>query len=333
MTMKSAVLVPGDGVGPEITDATVKVIEAMGTEIEWQVVEAGMKTMEEYGRPLSPKFFPLAWECGVVLKGPITTPIGKGYRSVNMIIRERLNLYANVRYARSIPGVSGMHDNVDVIIVRENTEGLYVGFEREAAQGVVESIKLTTESASRRIGSYAFELAARMGRGKVTALHKANILKMGDGLFLRTVENVSKTYSGIDFHQMLVDNACHQLVVDPSQFDVIVAQNLYGDIVSDLIAGLVGGLAVMPGANMGDNIAVFEAAHGSAPDIAGKGIANPSGMMLSAALMLDHMRMPDDAARMREAVYAALADKDALTPDMGGKGDTEKFTQAVIDAL
>ncbi len=331
--MKSVVLVPGDGIGPEITEATTKVIEALGVEIDWQVVDAGAKTMEEYGRPLSPKFFPLAWECGVVLKGPITTPIGKGYRSVNMIIRERLNLYANVRFARSIPGVKGLHDGVDMVIVRENTEGLYIGFEREAAQGVVESIKLTTESACRRIGRYAFELAAKEGRSKVTALHKANILKMGDGLFLRTVESVAKGYNGLEFQQMLIDSACYQMVVNPQQFDVIVTQNLYGDIITDLVAGLVGGLAMMPGANIGENIAVFEAAHGSAPDIAGKGIANPSGMMLSAALMLDYLGFREEGARMREAVYAALADNSVLTPDMGGKGDTEKFTAAVIAAL
>ncbi len=331
--MKSIVLVPGDGIGPEITDATLKVIDALGVEIDWQVVEAGSKTMEEYGRPLSPKFFPLAWECGVVLKGPIATPMGKGNRSVNMIIRERLNLYANVRFARSIPGVKGMHENVDLVIVRENTEGLYVGFEREAAQGVVESIKLTTESACRRIGRYAFELASRSGRSKVTALHKANILKMGDGLFLRTVDSVAKGYNGIEFQQMLIDNACYQLVVNPQQFDVIVTQNLYGDIITDLAAGLVGGLAVMPGANIGENIAVFEAAHGPANDLAGQGVANPSGMMLSAAWMLEYIGFVEEGARMKEAVYAALADAKVLTPDMGGEGDTEKFTQAVIDAL
>ncbi|HIJ00841.1 MAG TPA: isocitrate/isopropylmalate dehydrogenase family protein [Candidatus Methanomethylophilaceae archaeon] len=331
--MRRVVLVPGDGIGPEITDATMKVIEALGVEIDWQIVEAGAKTMEEYGRPLSPKFFPLAWECGVVLRGPISSPLEKGRRSVNTIIKERLNLYASVRFAKSIPGVESLRDDVDMVIVRENTEGIYVGFEREAAQGVVESIKLTTESASRRIARFAFELASKTGRKKVTALHKANVLKMGDGLFVSTVENVSKGYTGLEFEEMLIDSACRQMVMDPKSFDVVVAQNLYGDIVTDLVAGLVGGLALMPAANIGNDIAVFEAAHGPELEIAGKGIANPSGLMLSAAWMLEHIGFQEAGERMKNAVYATLAEKEFLTPDMGGNSDTERFTRAVIDAL
>jgi isocitrate dehydrogenase (NAD+) len=331
--MKRVVLVPGDGIGPEITEAARKAVDATGAEIEWQLVDAGAKTIEHYGRPLSPKFFPMARDAGVVLKGPVTTPVGTGFRSVNVTIRERLNLFANVRFARTIPGVKALHEGVDIILVRENTEGMYVGVERESTTGIVESIKLTSATASKRIVRFAFDLAESLGRKNVTALHKANILKVGDGLFLRCAREVAEEYPQIGFNDLIVDNAAYQMVIRPQQFDVVVAQNLYGDIVSDLAAGLIGGLALMPGANFGEKVAVFEAAHGSAPDIAGQGVANPAGIMLSAAWMLTHMELVQEGEDLRNAIYKVLGDGKHLTPDMGGQGTTDGFADAVIAKL
>jgi isocitrate dehydrogenase (NAD+) len=331
--MRKVVLVPGDGIGPEITDAAVKVVEASGAKIQWEKVEAGAKVMQEIGRPIPPRFFEWAIETGVVLKGPVTTPIGSGFKSVNVTIRQRLNLFANVRLVKSIPGVKALHSNVDIVIVRENTEGLYSGVERESSYGAVESVKITSAEASKRIAKFAFEYALANDRKEVVAVHKANILKKGDGLFLRCVGEIASGYPSIKFRDMLVDNAAFQLVTNPSQFDVIVTQNLYGDILSELCGGLIGGLALMPGANFGENIGMFEAAHGSAPDLAGKGIANPTGIILSAAWMLDYIGMKSEADKIRNAIYEVLGEGKVLTPDMGGSATTEQFTEAVIAAL
>lgn len=328
--MRKVVLVPGDGIGPEITHAAVKVVEASGASIQWEPVEVGAKVVKEIGRPIPPKFFEEAIETGVILKGPVTTPVGTGFRSVNVTMRQRLNLFANVRIVKSIPGVRALYNNVDMVIVRENSEGLYTGEERETSYGAVESIKLTSEEASRRIAKFAFDYAVANDRKKITAVHKANILKKGDGLFLRCVAEVASSYPSIKFRDMLVDNAAFQLVTNPLQFDLIVTQNLYGDILSELCGGLIGGLALMPGANFGENIGMFEAAHGSAPDLAGKGVANPAGLILSAAWMLEYIGMKNEARKVKSAVYRVLGDGKVLTQDMGGKATTQQFTDAVI---
>ncbi|MBM4237137.1 MAG: isocitrate/isopropylmalate dehydrogenase family protein, partial [Euryarchaeota archaeon] len=328
--MRKVVLVPGDGIGPEITSAATRVVEASGAKIQWERVDAGEKVMQEIGRPIPPRFFEWAIETGVVLKGPVATPIGTGFRSINVAIRQRLNLYASVRIAKSIPGVKALHSDVDLVIVRENTEGLYSGVEREASYGAVESVKITSVEASRRIGKFAFDYAVANGRKEVSAVHKANILKKGDGLFLRSVAEVASEYPEIKFSDYLIDNAAFQLVVDPSQFDVIVTQNLYGDIISEMCGALIGGLALLPGANFGENLALFEAAHGSAPTIAGKGTANPAGIILSAAWMLDYIGMAREGEKVRNAVHKVLGDGKKLTPDMGGRATTVEFTDAVI---
>lgn len=331
--MRKVVLVPGDGIGPEITAAAIKVIESSGAEIEWEKIEAGRKVLEETGRTIPPRFFDMAIETGVVLKGPVSTPVGGGFRSVNVTIRQRLNLYSNVRLVKSVPGVKALHEGVDIIIVRENTEGLYSGIERESSIGTVETIKVTSAEASERIGRFAFDFAEAHGRRLVTAVHKANILKKGDGLFLKSVAAIAPQYPSVRFNDLMVDNAVYQLITDPKQFDVIVTQNLYGDIISELCAGLIGSLALVPGANFGDNLALFEAAHGSAPSIAGKGIANPTGIILSAAWMLDYVGMSMESQNIVKAVHRVIGNGTVLPRDMGGEATTQEFTEALIDAL
>jgi len=331
--MRKVVLVPGDGIGPEITAAAIKVVESSGAEIEWERIEAGKKVLEETGRTIPPKFFDMAVETGVVLKGPVSTPVGGGFRSVNVTIRQRLNLYSNVRLVKSVPGVKALHEGVDIIIVRENTEGLYSGIERESSIGTVETVKVTSAEASERIGRFAFDYAEAHGRRLVTAVHKANILKKGDGLFLKSVSSMAPQYPSVRFNDLMVDNAVYQLVTDPKQFDLIVTQNLYGDIISELCAGLIGSLALVPGANFGDNLALFEAAHGSAPSIAGKGIANPTGIILSAAWMLDYVGMSIESQNIVKAVHKVIGKGTVLPRDMGGEATTQEFTDALIDAL
>lgn len=331
--MRKVVLVPGDGIGPEIVASALSVIEASGAKIEWEKVEAGKKVLEETGRTIPPKFFDMAMETGVVLKGPVATPVGGGFRSINVMIRQRLNLYANVRLVRSVPGVKALHEGVDIIVVRENTEGLYSGIERESSIGTVETVKVTSAEACERIGRFAFDYAEAHGRTLVTAVHKANILKKGDGLFLNSVAAIAPQYPGIKFNDMMVDNAVFQLVTNPKQFDVIVTQNLYGDIVSELCAGLIGGLALVPGANFGDNLALFEAAHGSAPLIAGKGIANPTGIILSAAWMLNHIGLSTESQMIVKAVNQVLGKGNVLPQDMAGDATTQEFTNAIIEAM
>ncbi len=331
--MRKVVLVPGDGIGPEITAAAIKVVESSGAEIEWERIEAGKKVLEETGRTIPPKFFDMAVETGVVLKGPVSTPVGGGFRSVNVTIRQRLNLYSNVRLVKSVPGVKALHEGVDIIIVRENTEGLYSGIERESSIGTVETVKVTSAEASERIGRFAFDYAEAHGRRLVTAVHKANILKKGDGLFLKSVSSMAPQYPSVRFNDLMVDNAVYQLVTDPKQFDLIVTQNLYGDIISELCAGLIGSLALVPGANFGDNLALFEAAHGSAPSIAGKGIANPTGIILSAAWMLDYVGMSIESQNIVKAVHEVIGKGTVLPRDMGGEATTQEFTEALIDAL
>jgi isocitrate dehydrogenase (NAD+) len=331
--MRKVVLVPGDGIGPEIVAAALKVIEASGAEIEWERIEAGKKVLEATGRTIPPKFFDMAMETGVVLKGPVATPVGGGFRSVNVMIRQRLNLYANVRLVKSVPGVKALHEGVDIVVVRENTEGLYSGIERESSIGTIETVKVTSAEACERIGRFAFDYAEAHGRRLVTAVHKANILKKGDGLFLNSVSAIAPQYPSIRFNDMMVDNVVFQLVTNPKQFDVIVTQNLYGDIISELCAGLIGSLALVPGANFGDNLALFEAAHGSAPSIAGKGIANPTGIILSAAWMLDYMGMSAESQSIVKTVQKVLGDGKVLPQDMEGSATTQEFAEALVDAM
>lgn len=331
--MRKVVLVPGDGIGPEIVAAALKVIEASGAEIEWERIEAGKKVLEATGRTIPPKFFDMAMETGVVLKGPVATPVGGGFRSVNVMIRQRLNLYANVRLVKSVPGVKALHEDVDIVVVRENTEGLYSGIERESSIGTIETVKVTSAEACEKIARFAFDYAEAHGRRLVTAVHKANILKKGDGLFLNSVSVIAPQYPSIRFNDMMVDNVVFQLVTNPKQFDVIVTQNLYGDIISELCAGLIGSLALVPGANFGDNLALFEAAHGSAPSIAGKGIANPTGIILSAAWMLDYMGMSAESQSIVKTVQKVLGDGKVLPQDMEGSATTQEFAEALIDAM
>ncbi|MFH1403556.1 MAG: isocitrate/isopropylmalate dehydrogenase family protein [Candidatus Altiarchaeota archaeon] len=347
-------LIPGDGIGPEITDAAVKCIEATGVSVDWDVQEAGTKACESEGKPLPDSVVDSIMENKVALKAPVTTPIGKGFRSVNVELRQKLDLYACVRPCKTYEGVKSRYDGVDLIVVRENTEGLYAGIEfdaggsdvkelaafvkdktgREIRDGSAVSLKPISEYCSRRIADFAFDYAVKNNRTKVTAVTKANIMKYSDGLFMKTAEKVAGSYD-IKYEHRLVDAVCMQLVQDPRQFDVLVMPNLYGDIVSDLCAGLVGGLGVAPGANIGGDYAVFEATHGSAPDIAGKGIANPTGLILSGVLMLKHIGEGDAAVRLEDAVAKVLSIGENVTPDLNpvtGKS-TGDMADAVIGSL
>src|SRR5579883_1479772 len=328
-------LIPGDGIGPEVSSAARRAVDATGVKIDWEVAELNPDVIAKTKQSLPPHVIESLERTCIGLKAPVTTPVAGGYTSVNVALRKRLDLYANVRPVRSLPGVITRFQDVkiDMIIFRENTEDLYSGLEHEVVKDVVTSLKVITRAASSRIAEYAFKFAADAGRKKVTAIHKANIMKLADGLFLRCAREVAARYPQIEYKEFIVDNAAMQLVIRPEQFDVLLLPNLYGDIVSDLAAGLVGGLGIVPGANMGENHAVFEAVHGSAPDIAGKGIANPTAMMLSSVLMLIHLKELSAATRLQAAVETVYAERKHLTRDVGGTASTGEFTEAVIAQL
>ena len=323
-------LIPGDGIGPELADAARTVLEATGIDFEWDVQDAGEATIATEGTPLPDRVIESIRRNGVGLKGPITTPVGSGFRSVNVSLRKELELYANVRPARSMTGVESRYENVDLIVVRENTEDLYAGVEHMVGPDAAESIKIITRAASQRIARYAFEYAVKNGRRKVTAVHKANIMKLSDGLFLESCQQVAAEYDGrVEFEDRIVDNMCMQLVQKPELYDVLVLPNLYGDIVSDLAAGLVGGLGVAPGANIGEKAAVFEPVHGSAPKYAGQNKANPTALILSGALMLRHLGELDAADAVETAVRDVIAEGKTVTYDLGGSTGTREFGEAV----
>jgi isocitrate dehydrogenase (NAD+) len=326
-------LIPGDGIGPEVVGATVSVVRAAGVKIEWESFVVGAEAMSRYGDPLPNDLIESIKRNKTALKGPVITPVGTGFVSSNVRLRKALDLYANLRPIKSLKGVKSRYEDVDLIVVRENTEDLYSGLEHEVVPGVVESLKIITDRASRRIAHFAFDYARREGRKKVTAIHKANIMKMSDGLFLNCFREVSKEYPEIEADDLIVDNACMQLVIDPNQFDVLLLENLYGDIISDLGAGLVGGLGVVPGANIGEEIAVFEAVHGSAPSIAGRGIANPTALIQTAVLMLKHLDEREAAERIQASLERVLAEGQVLTRDLGGQATTIDFTEAIIRSL
>jgi len=326
-------LIPGDGIGPEVTSATVRVLEAAGASLEWEKHLAGMEAVARHGTPLPEELLESIRRNGVALKGPVTTPVGKGFQSVNVALRRHLHLYANLRPVRTLPGVPSRFAGVDLIVVRENTEGLYSGLEHEVIPGVVESLKIITEKASLAIARFAFEYAKKNGRKRVTAVHKANIMKMSDGLFLECCRRVAPEYPEIEADDRIIDNMCMQLVMHPEQYDVLVLENLYGDIVSDLAAGLVGGLGTVAGANLGDGVAIFEAVHGSAPDIAGRNLANPLALMRSAILMLRHLGELTVVERIRAALRKTIVDERILTRDLGGEASTTEFTEAVVRNL
>ena len=328
-----ATLIPGDGIGPEVIEAAVRVVAATGVEIDWLRVEAGADVIIKYGTALPDEVLNSIRTTGVALKGPIGTPIGGGFKSANVLMRQALDLYACVRPIRTIPGLPSRYENVDFVIIRENTEGLYSGLEHRVAPGVVESLKVVTEAASLRIARYAFELARDQGRPSVAAIHKANIMKLSDGLFLECARRVARDYQEIELRELIIDNCAMQLVTRPEQFDVLLMDNLYGDILSDLGAGLVGGLGVVPGSNIGNECAVFEAVHGSAPDLAGKGKANPTAVIRSAAQLLAHLGERDAAARIERAVEATLADPANHTGDLGGKATTTQLTDSILREL
>jgi isocitrate dehydrogenase (NAD+) len=326
-------LIPGDGIGPEITEAALQVIDATGVSIDWKRADCGEVSLRDSGSVLPDSLFDAVRETKVALKGPVGTPIGGGHRSVNVTIRQTLGLYACVRPVKSLPGIESRYGDVDLVIVRENTEGLYSGLEHEVVPGVVEGLKIVTAEASERIARFAFALAKREGREKVTAVHKANIMKLADGLFLDRVRAVHAGYPEITREELIVDNCAMQLVRNPQRFQVLVMSNLYGDILSDLCAGLVGGLGVVPGANFGDDLAIFEPVHGTAPDIAGKGWANPTALLLSAGMMLDHLGEAQAASALRAGIERVLADGEVRTRDLGGDADTGAFAAAVAAAV
>ena len=334
--MTTITVIRGDGIGPEIMDATLHVLDAMQLGLQYEFADAGLAALEKHGELLPAATLESIRKNRIALKSPLTTPVGEGFSSINVELRKRFDLYANVRPAKSFPNTrSRFASGVDLITVRENTEGAYIG-EGQSLSEDGETAMLTqkiTRRGSERIVRYAFELARKTGRKKVTVVHKANILKSTSGLFLKTAREVAQQYPDIQCNEMIVDNTCMQLVMKPEQFDIIVTTNLFGDIISDLCAGLVGGLGLAPGANIGTEAAIFEAVHGSAPDIAGKGIANPCALLLGAAQMLDHLALPQQAERLRKAIIATLEAKDALTPDLGGEGNTMGFAQAIATRL
>ena len=326
-------LIPGDGIGPEVSSAVVRIIEATGVEVHWETKYAGAQALEKFGTTLPEDLLESIKRNKVALKGPITTPIGKGFTSVNVGLRKALDLYANLRPVRALPNVPCRYPELDLIVVRENTEDLYSGIEHVVVPGVVESIKLITEKASTRIARFAFDYAVREERKKVTAIHKANIMKLSDGLFLDCFRNVAKDHPDIEADDKIVDNACMQLVMRPEQFDIMLLENLYGDIVSDLCAGLVGGLGLVPGANIGELGAVFEAVHGSAPDIAGQGIANPTALLQSSILMLRYLNEREAADRVEKAMLKVFTEGRVRTRDIGGTAKTNEFARAIVEAM
>ncbi len=326
-------LIPGDGIGAEITGAVVRIIEASGVEIEWESFIAGAEALSRFGDPLPEPVLESIKRNKVALKGPLTTPVGTGFTSVNVRLRKTLDLYANLRPVRNLPGLVTPFGDLDLVVVRENTEDLYSGIEHVVVPGVVESIKIITEKASTRIADFAFEYARREGRKKVTAIHKANIMKLSDGLFLDCFRKVAANYPEIIADDKIVDNACMQLVMKPQQFDVLLLENLYGDIISDLAAGLVGGLGIVPGANIGELGSVFEAVHGSAPDIAGKNMANPTALLQSGIMMLRHLGERTAADLIERAMIHTLAEKKVRTRDLGGTASTTEYTEAVVASM
>jgi isocitrate dehydrogenase (NAD+) len=333
MAKHTITLIPGDGIGPEIVAATVRIIEASGVDITWETEILGAQALEKYGTTLPESAMESVRRNKVALKGPLTTPIGTGFTSVNVGLRKALDLYANIRPVKALPNVQCRYPGLDLVVVRENTEDLYAGLEHVVVPGVVESIKIITEKASTRIARYAFEFARANNRKKATAVHKANIMKLSDGLFLECFYNVAKDYPDIEADDKIVDNCCMQLVMRPEQFDVLVLENLYGDIVSDLCAGLIGGLGLAPGSNIGEAGAVFEAVHGSAPDIAGQGLANPTALLMSGIMMLRHLEEIDAADRIQKAMLDVFADGTMITKDLGGTANTIDFTNAIIEKL
>jgi isocitrate dehydrogenase (NAD+) len=326
-------LIPGDGIGPEVTGAVVTILETAGLRAEWESHLAGVLAIEPHGSPLPTELLDSITRTKIALKGPVTTPVGGGFTSVNVGLRKALGLFANLRPVWNLPSVRSRYEGVDIVIVRENTEDLYAGIEHEVVPGVVESLKIITDTASTRIARFAFEYARTHGRKRITAVHKANIMKMSDGLFLSCVRRVAEEYPDIVCDDRIVDAACMHLVINPAQFDMLLMPNLYGDIVSDLCAGLVGGLGVVPGANLGEEIGVFEAVHGSAPDIAGKGVANPTALLFSALLMLRHIGEGAMADRIMAAVVATLAEGKVRTRDLGGTATTAEYTNAICQRL
>jgi isocitrate dehydrogenase (NAD+) len=326
-------LIPGDGIGPEVSNATVRILEATGVKFEWETFMAGAEAFEKYKEYIPKELNDSIERTRVGLKGPVTTPIGGGFASINVELRKRFELYANFRPIRNLPHIPTRYPDVDLIIVRENTEGLYSGIEHEVVPGVVESLKIITEKASTRIARFAFDYARKNKRKKIHAIHKANIMKLSDGLFLRCSRNVAKEYPEITYGEHIVDNTCMQLVMNPYQYDMLVLENLYGDIISDLCAAFVGGLGLVPGANFGDACAIFEAVHGSAPDIAGKNLANPTALLRSALLMLRHLGEREAALRVRNALERVYRTRDKLTRDVGGKAGTSEFADAVIEEM
>ncbi len=331
--MHTITLIPGDGIGPEVTNAVVRILEATGVKFQWESYAAGAEAYEKYKEYLPKELLASIERNRVGLKGPVTTPVGEGFSSINVALRKKFELFANFRPIRNLPGVPTRYPGVDLIIVRENTEGLYSGIEHEVVPGVVESLKIITERASTRIARFAFDYARREKRKKIFAIHKANIMKMSDGLFLRCARNVSKEYPEITYGEHIVDNTCMQLVMNPYQYDVLLLENLYGDIISDLCAAFVGGLGLVPGANLGHECAIFEAVHGSAPDIAGKNIANPTALLQSAVLMLRHIQETDAADRIQSALEHVYQSKEKLTRDVGGTASTTEFADAIIAAM
>lgn len=330
---RTITLLPGDGIGPEVTQATLRVLAAAGAEFDFEPHLAGVEALEKHGNPLPNEVLDSVRRNQVALKGPVTTPIGEGFQSVNVQLRKALDLYANLRPVRTLQGVPHRFENVDLIIVRENTEDLYSGLEHEVVPGVVESIKVITEKASTRISRFAYEFARKHGRKRVTAVHKANIMKLSDGLFLSCVRKVATEYPEVKSDDRIIDNLCMQLVMYPEKYDVLLLENLYGDIVSDLAAGLVGGLGVVAGANLGEREAVFEAVHGSAPDIAGQNVANPLALMRTALLMLDHLDYAEQAERIRKALREVVIRRQIMTRDLGGSASTSGFTDEVVRVI
>ncbi len=331
--MQTITLIPGDGIGPEVCNVVKKVIKEAGLSINWEQVNAGARVMEESGTPLPDKVIKSIQKNKIALKGPITTPVGSGFRSVNVAMRKKLDLYVNLRPVRSFAGYNTDFKNIDLLIFRENTEGLYSGIEHMVGRDAAESIKVITRKATKRIVMAAFEYARREKRKRVTVVHKANIMKMSDGLFLETARDIAENYPDITFDDRIIDNMCMQLVQYPEDYDVLVMPNFYGDIISDLCSGLIGGLGLTAGANIGDKIAIFEAVHGSAPDIAGKNLANPIALLLSAVLMLRHINEPEVADKIELAVHKTLAEGSTLTVDLGGQASTEQMTADIINNL
>jgi isocitrate dehydrogenase (NAD+) len=326
-------LIPGDGIGPEVTAAARRVIDASGVDIEWEVVEAGADVIEEFGTPLPQYVLESIKKNKVALKGPVTTPVGKGFRSVNVTLRQNLNLYANVRPIKTYEGIKSRFSNVDLVVFRENTEDLYAGIEHMVNEEIAESIKIISKKASDRIVKFAFEYARNQGRKKVTAVHKANIMKLSDGLFLKSARKVAEEYKDVQFDDVIVDAMSMKLVMNPEKYDLLVMPNLYGDILSDLAAGLVGGLGMVPGANIGEDGAVFEAAHGSAPDIAGQDKANPIATILSGVMMLNYIGEFEAADKIENAIAKILKEGKYVTADLGGNVGTREFTEAIVNEM